>query len=188
MKFFSCGHFPAQSCPTFFLSFVFVIRCFSTWFIAVLSLSRLFGLFCLTLLNNVPYPKNLEPRSTTNSPAPIKSTAFKCKHCKAIFKEYYLLENHFKSAHALVKVPDRNKEKHFKSAHADVKVPDSNKFTENKQTPLQTNKMKTNEPNDGNWKYKCGICEDVFDTKDEIRSHRMKKHLAKTKLIKPSSR
>ena len=40
----------------------------------------------------------------------------------------------------------------------------------------------------GNWKFKCGICEDVFDTKDEIRSHRMKKHLAKTKLIKPSSR
>ena len=41
----------------------------------------------------------------------------------------------------------------------------------------------------GNWKYKCGICEDIFDTKDEIRSHRMKKHgSSKTKVIKKSSR
>ena len=108
--------------------------------------------------NDVLSPKNLEPTRTIKSPAPIKSTAFKCKHCKAIFKEYYLLENHFKSAHAVVKVPDRDKEKYFKSAHADVKVPDSNKFIENKQTPAQTNKMKTNEPNDGNWKYKCVLC------------------------------
>ena len=52
-----------------------------------------------------------------------------------------------------MKVPDRNKEKHFKSVHADVKVPDSNKFIENKQTPVQTNK-----PNDGDWKYKCVLC------------------------------
>ena len=36
----------------------------------------------------------------------------------------------------------------------------------------------------GNWKYKCGLCEDLLDTKDEIRSHRMKKHATKTRLIK----
>ena len=44
-----------------------------------------------------------------------------------------------------------------------MKVPDSNKITENKQTPvqtnkIQTNKIQTNKPNDGNWKYKCVLC------------------------------
>ena len=50
---------------------------------------------------------NLEPASTTKSLAPKISTAFQCKQCKAIFKEHYLLEKHFKSAHAVAK-PDSN--------------------------------------------------------------------------------
>ena len=51
---------------------------------------------------------NLKPTSTTKSLGPKIRTAFKCKQCKAIFKESYLLENHFKSAHAVVNVPDSN--------------------------------------------------------------------------------
>ena len=51
---------------------------------------------------------NLKPTSTTKSLGPKIRTAFKCKQCKAVFKESYLLENHFKSAHAVVNVPDSN--------------------------------------------------------------------------------
>ena len=31
----------------------------------------------------------------------------------------------------------------------------------------------------GKWKYKCGLCENLFDQKDEIKSHRAKIHTVK---------
>ena len=31
----------------------------------------------------------------------------------------------------------------------------------------------------GKWKYKCGLCELIFDQKDEIKSHRAKVHTVK---------
>ena len=32
----------------------------------------------------------------------------------------------------------------------------------------------------GKWKHKCGLCEELFDQKDEIKSHRAKVHTTKT--------